>query len=188
MHAITCGLRCSDSMADRTSPRLFMDGAVARAAASSVARAARSPFICSVNSLRNACLRWSFSSERGSADTSRCFSCSASTTSSTSSSCTCNTIHYGFQVRFQWGPYNSIGISIGSLKFSRGFAPPPRPQSGVRAAAVARSASPPVGPPPPPPTAMQKSREKINRMLGISGGRALTRPFRDARRFPSTRS
>jgi hypothetical protein len=33
-------------------------------------------------------------------------------------------------------------------------------------------------------TAMQKLRIVT---LGISGGRALTRPFRDARRFPSTR-
>jgi hypothetical protein len=32
-------------------------------------------------------------------------------------------------------------------------------------------------------TAIQQSHES----LGISGGRSLTRPFRDARRFPSTR-
>ena len=39
--------------------------------------------------------------------------------------------------------------------------------------------------PPRQDTAMQKLRIVI---LGISGGRSLTRPIRDARRFPSTRS
>jgi hypothetical protein len=39
-----------------------------------------------------------------------------------------------------------------------------------------------------PAARTQYSDGKVaNRILGVSGGRWLTRPFRDARRFPSTR-